>query len=578
MRALSIAVALSLLLVSGHVSHAQPCALDANSCRLPWDWIGYDFIDVYIHPDLAENLRHANGTAWTDLEIAREVQYVIETFNDNMPSGMPPLRYMGQSSGGSQYSRVANAVNINPDLRECDPQELDPGDDICSCMAPGSVDDDYYPADGMLLRMKRSGTGYLTSVGGQMNLDNCTLDKWERFRPSWDGVHQVRGTLNHEFMHILGVNHYGALECPDCTCLSDPEPYKAACSITYEEEWVDQFQNPYAWDVELVKHIYGLYTSASSYRRWRQGSNTGLSWWTQPDLSMPYLAPVLDASSSTGTGTVLLSGRDRSTLKPKAWRVTTADSWLYLGDSVHTSPTMGRAGVADDSVGTWNAYLAFLHGENLINTLKPIRLLTRTLSVSWGLPLDIDDVLVRSQGVDIAHDPRTDFKIFAWRDEYEQVVLGYLSSGTTLGSIVTLNGQFAGEAPTVTCGPASLPYNCIVAWSYSPTGAGTRTMRWAHFQFFSFFGGWAFLISDVMEGPYVSYGAVNVAYGGGTSCPFIFAWKNPGTGQFTRCKGSGASDPMTANTEVLHSWTGRVFSPTVGGGINSEYNLWNVRK
>lgn len=98
----------------------------------------------------------------------------------------------------------------------------------------------------------------------------------------------------------------------------------------------------------------------------------------------------------------------------------------------------------------------------------------------------------------------------------------------------------------------------------------SRYMRWMHFRTSQSGGNVVITSNDVfaiVQQGYTMFGPPSVAYIGGTSssCAFLFAWKNPGTTYYTRCKSASAAAGLTAGTERSHSFPGSsTMSPALG--------------
>lgn len=141
-----------------------------------WDdinWSAYSSINVYVHPDLAENLTRQDGSPWTDIELEKEVRCIIETLQENLASGAPRFIYQGQSSGWDWDETIPHAVHIVPE--DCG------AGNQCNCFATGAVTgaNDYsFPYEGARIKLKRSGAG--TLGGNNLNLYDCNF-MWEHW-------------------------------------------------------------------------------------------------------------------------------------------------------------------------------------------------------------------------------------------------------------------------------------------------------------------------------------------------------------------------------------------------------------
>ena len=86
-----------------------PASADVGDhwCSLPFTWASRTYVPVWIHPDVADYMRHPDGSPWSDSELATEVKLVLERFMDQAPTGMPPLRYMGFEYSGTAWDAPA---------------------------------------------------------------------------------------------------------------------------------------------------------------------------------------------------------------------------------------------------------------------------------------------------------------------------------------------------------------------------------------------------------------------------------------------------------------------------------------
>lgn len=159
-----------------------------TNCLLGWDWTAYSEIPVWIHPDLADNLVRLDGTKWTWAELRREVEYSLETLDENLPRGGPPLRVMTSASSGYDWDDpIAGAIHVVPDLMECTGEDAG----TCDCFGTGSLGGSG-PTNGLLLRIKRSETGFVGGVN--QNLVDCDKTYEHRVADA-TGLHTLRGVL-----------------------------------------------------------------------------------------------------------------------------------------------------------------------------------------------------------------------------------------------------------------------------------------------------------------------------------------------------------------------------------------------
>jgi hypothetical protein len=546
-------------------ARAQLCT-DPSTCLYAWNWTSRSTIPVYIHPELALNLVHDDGTQWTDDEIEREIQALLASLQEHLASNAPRFVYSGfLSFGGSDDAYVPYAVTINPWMHQCTGE--DAGTCDCFASAETSVANNDL-SHGIVVHLKRSGTGIIGGI--ERHLADCGKH-WEHHRTTYDGVTTTRGALNHEFLHVLGLGHYGSADesCPqDCVCAGG-----GSCSMTEDEGKSYLWSNPYRYDIERVQHIYGTFPTTTSYRKITDGTTDGLTWTDASNTTMPASTPLVGTSSTAGAYE-MFGIRSVTTMVPALWRYQPSrTTWVNLGAPSSISPSYGQVGAADDDSGTWRSFLAWLKGETVTNTTDTPSIAERTSS-AWTITYNLNNWPIVYQGISIAHDPKYDEVVMAYRDSSARVTIQAFNAGAP-GPSYTIAGAYSDDPPIVACGANPPTYNCVVTWASAPTGPGTRTLTWMHFYVDA--GLTITNTGPVVSGGYVMFGSPSVAYIGGTQCPWLFAWNTLGSTYYTKCKDSAIAATLTAGTEVSHTWTGDAASPRVGAAPGA-FELFNYRR
>jgi len=545
--------AVAVFLVASIAATTPAIAGDCYSACLVGerDWSGRTNIPVWVNRWLDENLVHYNtGLAWTEAEVKNEIENVLETLNENLPTGAPPFVYKGPTSVAWD-AFIAGAVHITPCLRLICGGE---GDTACPTgVVNGSV------LNGIRLMIKRSQAG----VGGPPGGEDCNF-RWEHYKVGSSlpatGL-TLRGTLNHELGHVLGLGHYNVgPDCGPCNCTTPP----CACMQSNDGE-TNLVVNCMMWDYDILRlHRYGVLDWT---KRNHLESNDGTSWY---ELSgIPNAGPFYAFSSSTDMGQMGYVRKERYTQKPDVYQWDWASlAWSFWGQiSIVSARSLGLIGVSLDP-SPFRIRVGQTSGETATDSLKEIMVTTFSNPSVWS-SLIYGSNLSFMQGVGMAHDPRQDLEVLAWRDNNAQVQITlYFPTGTFLGSF-PINGAYSTDAPSVTCGNASLAINCVLTWSDSAKDPGVQyhTLRWQHFAVnYNARTGWFLSYGSQMSSGYVMFGSPTVTYKGpiSSTCAYVFAWKNPGPLYYTVCKGSGTSAGLTAGTEVGHSVSGRAFSPAIG--------------
>ena len=413
-----LALAASILLSAGNAG--------AQDCRLDWDWTSRSQIPVRIHPDLAENLLRADDTPWTDDEIRREIEYVVETLQEQLPSGAPPFVVKGFSSGKDWDDAIGGAVHVVPWLGDCDGGG-------CGCEATAWITD-RKPSKGIRLVLKRSQDG--RKRDRPLGLNDCDI-RWEHFAPNTRPERSIRGILNHEMMHVYGFNHYNDPEacrfrwaCGDtpCSCLDGNEGDQA------------DVDNCYAWDQWNVRALYGPWKKPE--KRHQLQSLDGLSW--HDVETMPETAPLFGVSTADSPFAIV-NAKDPEELFQQLHRFTDSTEDYDFWGTLQSSVAMGRVGSAHDLTDSFQLYGAWAGPEHFDEVRKPIRLLEvnkifQPSIVSFG------EGVTRMQGVTAAHDPKKDFIVLAWRDSNAHVAVQFFD-GEKLEDPWILTGQLSGDSP-----------------------------------------------------------------------------------------------------------------------------------
>jgi len=540
-----------------------PLEAQAQTCPLGITWEGHATIPVYLHPDVAANLVHINGTTWTDDELVKELQNALETLQEQLPTRAPHFEFRGFSSGVAFNQLIPNALHIIPWL------DNEPCSNHTTALMGSS------PGAGTFITIKRSGSGFHRLADGtlqNLNLPDCHK-RFEHWLPTTPpDQHVLRGLLYHELMHNYGIDHYSAQHCEQLTCQASP------CGLTHlHDGQTAQGNNPYFWDFSEMVDLYGATSGITSLDK-HETSTDGLGWIARAVTNIPALVSLFSTTSNFNNPHMFLAYRAPSTLAPRLHRFTPSSlTWADWG-SPDSGPTMGLVGAADDDVGADVGVLAWLDNESKTDVMKELGV-ARFSGPNTFVKHAFGTNLVRYQGIALGYDQRNDVEVMAWRNGNGEVTLQTYNNGT-FSNVFTLAGQFAGDSPTVACGPSTLPFNCVVTWaSVSTTGPSYRVLRWMHFRTSSVGGVISIAagdVSSVMENGYFQYGSPSVGYLGLPGCPYIFAWKNPGLSYYTRCKGTGPTDGLTPGTEVIHTRSKTVNSPSVGSTSAGSYELLDM--
>lgn len=555
-------VAFYLLVAASSVLAARPAA--AQQCLLPWSWSSHSQIDVWIHPDLPANLKHDDGTTWTFDELRNEVEYSLGTLQENLPTGAPPFNVKTTASTYEWNERIPNAVHLVPDLYSC------PGGGTCGCTATAYIpDQDVSPnaaSDGIRVYLKRSSTGFKGGVN--QNLHDCQKE-YEHFETS-SAPHTLRGIINHEFIHVLGVFHYDDVDCPfDCTA----EP----CSCVGNTDATTlQSTNCYLWEWQKLQAKYGDYSMSGTNRH--RESSSGTSWSQLGTFPVNGSSPYFAVSSTYNSAPYMFAAfKYAPSLLPVAYRwVHSTQAWEYWGFPAFVQ-LVGKMGASYDfqSPGIYG-YLAWLQGETTSNVRKQIRL-DRYSSAWTATTATYTPLYLRFQELSVAHDPRYNVEVIALRDDVGTVYLQTYNASTNSFSSLHNTGGKSLDTPAVACGPTSITRNCIVVWADAAEAATTHyhTFRWKHFRLTS---STQVEFGVLKSHGYYLYGPPSVAYKGPTTsaCAFMVSWKNPGTTYYTACKTTSESAGLTNQTS--HSvGSGRwVNSPQIGSAFEhaEQLNTW----
>lgn len=523
----------------------------AGDCYQLWSWIGYSQIPVWIHPDLAENMVHMDGTPWTDSEVMEEVKYAVETLQENLPSNAPKMIVQDSFSSGVNWDDAADdTIHITPRLQG----------GPCAAYDTGIQFDD--PAQGVVIEYKRSGQGYETQVPGQppvaLGLENCGK-RFEHFLGN-DALpnHSFRALLTHELVHALGSHHYNdLLACSTIRTCYVGQP----CSVVDGNEDDGEFyESPFLFDAKNLIDRYGAFPDNKKHRE----SSNGTSWSDKTPIGS---APLMGLSSSNSS-TMGFIQKPGSTLLPYlySWSQPSA-SYTYVGPfaSGAVQIVLSRIGSAF-LAGSF--YGAFFQDESDEDPRKDIEFGRYSGGVLTSYSKNLD---YRQQGISAAYDERSGRIVLAYRETNGTISVTTVSIfGVFSAAVPNIGSASTSDAPSVSCGPASISYNCVVAWAHAPKASGAiRDLRWMQFET----DGTTYTWGSLKNHGYQMYGSPSVAYKGSTSstCAFLFAWKNPGNVAYTRCKPAGQSAGLTSATEISRSVPSgkRVMSPTLGASNGS---------
>jgi hypothetical protein len=551
--ALHLCAAAAAAAIATPVSTARADTGD-HWCDQGWGWQAYDRIPVWIHPDLADvYLEHDGGTMWTDDELRREVEFILERFMMQAPSGMPPLYFAGFEHAGTGWDDPAGNgpggrpgpgnIAVRPNLG------ID--DNPCASFQSGWVDD----AKGVRLHMG------ITSGACTGFSEHWYYSRWASLQNTFGG------TLAHELMHGLGFHHTDVCNTTYPPCLDSSGEAQVCGLMDTHGLGSEYFELEYAdWDALISK--YGGWENDGRLRR---ESANALDWST---LSAGSFASGPFAASTWSWQSTLMPivATDAATLDPHVWRwERSTGNFTDWGVPYSFGSQHGQVSVAYKF-----GYLFAFHGygQSPNDARKHGRYSYATAPNSWTTVYPSFEI--HRHGVTGTYDHKSDRLIHVYRDRDNRILL---STSTVTGEPsapsmpVALDGAAnkAAYTPAIACGDASIAHNCILVWaSAAAHGSGQqfRNLRWVQF----FFDGTSFQFSNVRQSGYIMFGPPSVVYKGPSSsdAAFTVAWHNPGQCFFTLHKSAATSSSFV--DEVQHcSGDKRHNGPPLLGSTNTNF-------
>lgn len=500
-------------------------------CPHSFDWTGQERIEVWIHPDLPGQFRHADGTLWGAPELLYEVLHQLERIMDQAPTAMPPLKFMGWEPSSTPWWAWADTDGIT--LR---PQTT------CG-------DEMYKPIGGV------PGSGAIIAFAQ----DSCN------FVRAHTGPDAFGGVLNHELIHALGFRHWGECQADPPICTDNPgEPQICGSMQNHglKEDWIELE----ASDFNGLLSTYGVWEFDGNFRR---ESSDGLNWSSLGGSGIRF-APYAASGWSGGTTVLPIAVRAGNGLDPKLW-TWTYDSYTSWGKPYTWGAQIGQMATAYDGSAR---YMSFLNGQWEWGTSKGLRWSRHTSPTSSSTITS--SRLASRQGHTMTYDPQSERFVHVWRNYDKQIMLALSDGQNETLTPVELSGlAYASPyTPSVACGPASIGYNCILVWESSGEEDHYHLLSWAQFYVTSFdvilFASWATTQNYLQNGPpAVTY---KEAPSGGS---FVVGYKAIGGDCFfTLTKGTS----YTATFGNLRSHCGptgaHIGPPIVGSIATNKVEAW----
>ncbi len=517
-------------------------------CRQDWNWNAYSEIQVVIHPDLNTKVLFPDDSPWTDAEIRNEVEFMMERFMMQAPSGMPPLRFAGFEPAGTDPLSLPGAGRIAV-------RWVKPGNG-CTGYAEGSV-----------------------SSGVIITVSNNTIGCTTRRTPVWrwgneDQREMFGGQLASELFHALGFDHWD--EANSCTPPGTPPPACIDNGAGYDIcgqmqnhgvvlEWYELERSDY----DALVAVYGGWDNDGRYRRESSGGST----WTTVAAPTILSGPMW-ASSASLTSTLLpIIATDPASQDPSFYRWERSTGQIQSWGTSYSFGTQHGQIAAGYKPGMLFSF--FATGQLPTDTTK---LVAYSYAPSAGNWTTVTSTLVaHRQGVTGAYDPKSDKLILVYRGWDNQILLTSATPGGPISQSITEVLGAANRAaytPSITCGDASLSYNCILVWPTAAaegSGQRTHTMRWAQFTF----NGTNFSFANIYGNTYTMFGPPSVVYKGpaGSTAAFVTSWHNPGNCYYTLQKAGTASSGFGVGATHC-SGTNRFNGPPLLGAADYISQAW----
>lgn len=460
-------------------------------------WNG-DAIPVYIRSGTAAALRHANGWTWGSHEFNQEVQWALHTINGLLASNMPPLYYAGtvscsDSNGNGVYGECGQPGGIVITAT---------GGTVCGAFASG------LPSSGVMIHLENSA--------------NCParFDQWVTPGVRSDGLAPM---LHHELGHAIGLDHPGGCGgTNDPACSSGAGTYCATMTCPWggDLECPDYFYD----DIRGAKALYGNYAATGATHR---ESSNGANWYNLGVSSaveqMQWGAALSDHS---GNDMFLTTPDTTQRVDALAWDWPSL-SWTTMSDS---SPFIhvGAVGAGRDATQRW-AFFSAAESQTWIDDIRGHSRRTGTAPPTQHLQWSNGS---RRQGVDGTWDPKSDSRVQVYLNNNHQIVVQTIAAGgNTWGAPVVLqqNGQpvISFATPSVTCGPADIGRNCMLAWVEAAPNS-THSARYAQFNIT---GAATYNFGSTVDSGYTMYERPQVAFAGSNaSGHFVMAFSTISVG------------------------------------------------
>lgn len=512
-------------------------------------------VPVYLSLDVKNHTHHSDNTAWTDDELKREVQWVIERLNDGGASNAPPLYFADfEASGPWDACAPTGAITIrwNGDTNNCKSAYMFPPTPSC----------------GALIIMG-------DSARCSVRWNHWAFESSDQTTKTWGGI------LMHEMAHGMGLDHWDAGCQPNTPvpgCTDSVGSSSQICGLMqqhglsseyYETEWSDfhAFNVKYgAWgfDDKLKRQSADAVTWTTLGGTFNMRVFGAAAW---PGASSNEYMPVITVDSS---------------YRPHMWlwyRPTdTMFDWGLVEASDQTGPIAVAAG---SSGGTYYRYGFFVSGQSETITSKVIKHSYHPSSSSRTIVTANQSAL--RQGHTGTYDPRSERLIHVWRGEQNEILLAHATHSTAPGAgstpvALTGDAYLAAYTPSIACGDAQMTYNCILVWASSAKGTGEHyhAMKWTQFRMLFSGGSWVFdFPNPVYNSGYVMFGPPSVVYSGPAtgSDAFVVAFKNPGRCYYTLRKSQAPTAAFT--DEVSHcQTTGRYTTPPIVGTAATYVEAW----